>query len=61
MRNVNWMPPVAAKPQQITKLEFCTQYVLARAATRPNSLSGQACAEAALEAWETIQKGCRDV
>jgi len=54
-------PPLRQqKPAPLTKREFMQQYVLARAATMPDTLSGVGAAEAAELAWNTIEKACAE-
>lgn len=42
----------------LTQHQFLTQYVLARASKVESGFSGDSAAEAAVKAWNIIQKAC---
>jgi hypothetical protein len=55
----SYRKPVDTKPAGLSKREFMQQYALSRAAEVPANLNGAAAAQAALEAWETIEGNCK--
>ena len=49
-------PRIPLKELPMTKEQFAIQYVLIRAATRPDTLDGATVADSACDAWDTIQR-----
>jgi hypothetical protein len=53
-----WKDCPAVPVPTLTKEQFLTQYVLARANKVESGFSGDAAAETAVKAWDIIQKAC---
>ncbi len=49
-------PRIPVKELPMTKEQFAIQYVLIRAAARPDSLDGETVANSACDAWDVIQR-----